>query len=44
VTELIGRVILTNGDYGLELIDTAVAVLDPVPHDLFRFYMLKPDD
>jgi CubicO group peptidase (beta-lactamase class C family) len=40
----LGLVILTNGDYGLELVQRIVGILDPKPHPLFEFYMLHPDD
>lgn len=40
----LGIVVLTNGDNGLELVEEVMEILDPVPHALFRFYMLHPDD
>jgi CubicO group peptidase (beta-lactamase class C family) len=39
-----GLVILTNGDFGLELVEHVVAILDEQSHPLFGFFMLHPDD
>jgi CubicO group peptidase (beta-lactamase class C family) len=43
-TRAMGLVVLTNSDYGLELAEDIVAILDEKPHPLFRFFMLHPDD